>query len=265
MTTSQTGRDPHAGNLLLPAGTPRACDLLSFFDFPGLDVGPYAEVLSGQHVSPQYEHLSAEVGNDGQPARRPGRQGSQVTSELVHQTSDVLLARTAFLSGDEHPPAVRPGLLSPRPGQGPVRRSGPVPQPPITIPRAPHCPPAAQRVGARKRFGHRDTARLAMPRHRPSRRRRRWYRAAAAVVTVAESGRRSQDGPVPCTMASRPSRSSPHGLQERRCAAMPDTAPAPERPPPPDRRRRAASRLPQRIPRRADLSAGTGPARSSRS
>ena len=78
MTTSQTGRDPHAGNLLLPAGTPRACNLLSFFDFPGLDVGPYAEVLSGQHVSSQYENLRAEVGNDGQPARRlPGRQGSQ--------------------------------------------------------------------------------------------------------------------------------------------------------------------------------------------
>ena len=33
-------------------------------------------------------------------------------SELVHQTSDVLLARTAFLSGDEHPPAVRPEIFA---------------------------------------------------------------------------------------------------------------------------------------------------------
>lgn len=43
-------------------------NLLAFFDFPGLDVGPYAEVLGGLHhvaisVDPQrWEHLQAKLG-----------------------------------------------------------------------------------------------------------------------------------------------------------------------------------------------------------
>lgn len=35
-----------------------------------------------------------------------------MTSELVHETSDMLRARTAFLSGDEHPSAVRPEIFA---------------------------------------------------------------------------------------------------------------------------------------------------------
>ena len=35
-----------------------------------------------------------------------------MTSELMHQASDVLRARTAFLSGDERAPAVRPEILA---------------------------------------------------------------------------------------------------------------------------------------------------------
>jgi hypothetical protein len=33
-------------------------------------------------------------------------------NELVHQTSDVVRARSAFLSGDEHPSAVRPEIFA---------------------------------------------------------------------------------------------------------------------------------------------------------
>ena len=46
-------------------------NLLAFFDFPGLDVGPYAEVLGGQHhiaisVTPdRWEHLRAKLDDAG--------------------------------------------------------------------------------------------------------------------------------------------------------------------------------------------------------
>ena len=38
--------------------------------------------------------------------------GIAMISELVHQASDVLRARAAFLSGDERPSAVRPEILA---------------------------------------------------------------------------------------------------------------------------------------------------------
>ena len=41
-------------------------NLLAFFDFPGLDVGPYAEVLGGLH------HMAISV--DPEPLAAPGRQ-----------------------------------------------------------------------------------------------------------------------------------------------------------------------------------------------
>ena len=46
-------------------------NLLAFFDFPGLDLGPYAEVLGGLHhiaisVSPdKWEHLRAKLIEEG--------------------------------------------------------------------------------------------------------------------------------------------------------------------------------------------------------
>jgi len=46
-------------------------NLLAFFDFPGLDVGPYAEVLGGLHhiaisVEPErWKHLQAKLDADG--------------------------------------------------------------------------------------------------------------------------------------------------------------------------------------------------------
>ena len=48
-------------------------NLLAFFDFPGLDLGPYAEVLGGLHhiaisVSPErWEHLKAKLDAAGVP------------------------------------------------------------------------------------------------------------------------------------------------------------------------------------------------------
>ena len=51
-------------------------NLLAFFDFPGLDVGPYAEVLGGLHhlaisVEPErWEHLVAKLDAAGVPNQR---------------------------------------------------------------------------------------------------------------------------------------------------------------------------------------------------
>ena len=51
-------------------------NLLAFFDFPGLDLGPYAEVLGGLHhlaisVEPErWEHLKAKLDAAGVPVRR---------------------------------------------------------------------------------------------------------------------------------------------------------------------------------------------------
>jgi catechol 2,3-dioxygenase-like lactoylglutathione lyase family enzyme len=48
-------------------------NLLAFFDFPGLDLGPYAEVLGGLHhlaisVAPErWEHLKAKLDDTGVP------------------------------------------------------------------------------------------------------------------------------------------------------------------------------------------------------
>ena len=48
-------------------------NLLAFFDFPGLDLGPYAEVLGGLHhiaisVTPErWEHLKAKLDAAGVP------------------------------------------------------------------------------------------------------------------------------------------------------------------------------------------------------
>ena len=48
-------------------------NLLAFFDFPGLDLGPYAEVLGGLHhlaisVAPdRWEHLKAKLDDAGVP------------------------------------------------------------------------------------------------------------------------------------------------------------------------------------------------------
>ena len=48
-------------------------NLLAFFDFPGLDLGPYAEVLGGLHhlaisVSPdKWEHLRGKLASAGVP------------------------------------------------------------------------------------------------------------------------------------------------------------------------------------------------------
>ena len=44
-------------------------NLLAFFDFPGLDLGPYAEVLGGLH----HIAISVDAGEVGRPAREPGR------------------------------------------------------------------------------------------------------------------------------------------------------------------------------------------------
>ena len=49
-------------------------NLLAFFDFPGLDLGPYAEVLGGLHhlaisVTPErWEHLRVNLAAAGVPA-----------------------------------------------------------------------------------------------------------------------------------------------------------------------------------------------------
>ena len=51
-------------------------NLLAFFDFPGLDLGPYAEVLGGLHhlaisVEPErWEHLAAKLDAAGVPNQR---------------------------------------------------------------------------------------------------------------------------------------------------------------------------------------------------
>jgi catechol 2,3-dioxygenase-like lactoylglutathione lyase family enzyme len=51
-------------------------NLLAFFDFPGLDLGPYAEVLGGLHhlaisVEPdRWEHLAAKLDAAGVPTHR---------------------------------------------------------------------------------------------------------------------------------------------------------------------------------------------------
>jgi catechol 2,3-dioxygenase-like lactoylglutathione lyase family enzyme len=51
-------------------------NLLAFFDFPGLDLGPYAEVLGGFHhlaisVAPErWEHLAAKLDAAGVPNER---------------------------------------------------------------------------------------------------------------------------------------------------------------------------------------------------
>jgi catechol 2,3-dioxygenase-like lactoylglutathione lyase family enzyme len=51
-------------------------NLLAFFDFPGLDLGPYAEVLGGMHhlaisVDPErWEHLAAKLDAAGVPTHR---------------------------------------------------------------------------------------------------------------------------------------------------------------------------------------------------
>jgi catechol 2,3-dioxygenase-like lactoylglutathione lyase family enzyme len=51
-------------------------NLLAFFDFPGLDLGPYAEVLGGMHhlaisVEPErWEHLAAKLDAAGVPTHR---------------------------------------------------------------------------------------------------------------------------------------------------------------------------------------------------
>jgi catechol 2,3-dioxygenase-like lactoylglutathione lyase family enzyme len=51
-------------------------NLLAFFDFPGLDLGPYAEVLGGFHhlaisVEPErWEHLAAKLDAAGVPNER---------------------------------------------------------------------------------------------------------------------------------------------------------------------------------------------------
>jgi catechol 2,3-dioxygenase-like lactoylglutathione lyase family enzyme len=51
-------------------------NLLAFFDFPGLDLGPYAEVLGGLHhiaisVEPErWEHLRSKLDSAGVPYQR---------------------------------------------------------------------------------------------------------------------------------------------------------------------------------------------------
>jgi len=54
-------------------------NLLAFFDFPGLDLGPYAEVLGGLHhmaisVEPErWEHLKGKLDDAGVPYQMESR------------------------------------------------------------------------------------------------------------------------------------------------------------------------------------------------
>lgn len=54
---------------------------LAFFDFPGLDLGPYAEVLGSLH------HLAISVAPDRWEHLRAKIEASETTIEFAHQTS----------------------------------------------------------------------------------------------------------------------------------------------------------------------------------
>ena len=67
-TSSRTATTPARNHFFFDIGNG---NLLAFFDFPGLDVGPYAEVLGGLHhiaisVTPdRWEHLRAKLDDAG--------------------------------------------------------------------------------------------------------------------------------------------------------------------------------------------------------
>ena len=84
-------------------------NLLAFFDLPGLDLGPYAEVLGGLH----HLAISVDAGEVGAPARQARRRRSRVH----RRERDVdLLPR----------PRRRPARAARRPARRDVRHQGAV-------------------------------------------------------------------------------------------------------------------------------------------